>query len=183
MSASKKISRKATVILEDVKEEILTHLDKVQRTQSAWYSANMIRTGVHRNPDRVLAALYELATEGFLNIRHNPEAETRLLYRLRRDNPNLTAEVREKPENLDEIAPIEGTHTDWSTPDYAVECPACASDLVTGGGFKHVEGSNYPVLRWNCQNCGNQFWTSDTRDTLFSHTPLTSDTNELPDHD
>lgn len=94
-----KTSRKATVILEDVKEEIITHLDKVQRNKSSWYSANMIRAGVSRNPDTVKKALYELATEGFLHIRHEPEAETRLLYRLRREHPSLVEDVRKVEEN------------------------------------------------------------------------------------
>lgn len=96
--------RKATVILEDIKEEILTHLDKVQRTKSAWYSVNMIRTGVSRNADTVKKALYELATEGFLNIRHEPEQESRLLYRLRRDHPNLQSSVRNVQEDDDATA-------------------------------------------------------------------------------
>jgi len=168
------MNRKATVILEDVKEEILTYLDKVQRTKSAWYSATQIRDRVKHDFPTVKKALFELATEGFLHIRHEPEQETRLLYRLRREHPQLQDAVRLQVESPGDAAPTEpeteadipyfGLHETDGTMDYEVECPRCHSRAVHSIGFKNLPNNDYPTIRWYCNSCKKQFWTTDRRD-------------------
>jgi len=168
------MNRKATVILEDVKEQILTYLDKTQRTKSVWFSATQIRDRVRHDFPTVKKGLFELAAEGFLHIRHEPEQETRLLYRLRREHPLLTEQVRsqvEKPGNqqVDEPEteadiPYFGLHEADGTMDFDVSCPKCRSEAVHSIGFKNLENNQYPNIRWYCNNCKTQFWTTDRRD-------------------
>lgn len=67
------------------KEQVLTWLNANQKNKSDWFSCNNVSHGAGMNFDLCQKALYALATEGFLHIRHEPGSPDRLLYRVRRD--------------------------------------------------------------------------------------------------
>jgi len=69
---------------DDMKERIITFLDKAQTTKSQWFSQNEIGEGVKASQRDVKTALVEMASEGWFHIRHNPGMSDRLQYRLKR---------------------------------------------------------------------------------------------------
>lgn len=69
---------------DDMKERIITFLDKAQRTKSVWFSQNEIGEGVRASQRDVKNALTDMTSEGWFHIRHEPGVSDRLLYRLKR---------------------------------------------------------------------------------------------------
>lgn len=71
--------------METVKERCLTALDKLQTNQTDWFTVSDVARKAGLTTGRARPALYSLAVEGFLHIRHDPAAENMLRYRVRRN--------------------------------------------------------------------------------------------------
>lgn len=67
------------------KLRIIEFLDKAQTNGSEWFSRKDVAEGCHLDNNNCKALLFDMASEGWLHIRHDPQRPEILRYRLRRE--------------------------------------------------------------------------------------------------
>lgn len=86
---SVKKNKRSSVQGDDGKLRIIEFLDREQKSKSEWFSRSEIAHGCSMDSDTAKELIFDMASEGWLHIRHEPGRTDVLYYRIRREGDTL----------------------------------------------------------------------------------------------